>query len=208
MAARRKECDWEGIEREFRAGVSYRNIGLMFSVSYELVRKQAISEGWTRDRTAEVRSAVRTKLLEPPIVDSAIVDDNVVIVDAEAIRQQIELAADVRVALVRSHQKRFAALHAISDKLTTRLDIVMDGGTLDGKPCLGDRESPADLLTKLSNITARLVPLERQAFCLDEPSDTPVGDGATPVLDGLMRELNARRQRLEATEMPADEGAE
>jgi hypothetical protein len=36
---------------------------------------------------------------------------------------------------------------------------------------MGDRESPGDLLDKLSKALGRVLPLERQAFNLDDPAE-------------------------------------
>jgi hypothetical protein len=64
--------------------------------------------------------------------------------------------------------------------MAERLSQVLDGVPPEG-PCLGERESPSDLLEKLSRVTARLIPLARQAHNLDDDGKLSATEGGIQV---------------------------
>lgn len=174
MADREGRPDWEAIEREYRAGqLSIRAIATAHGVSEGAIRKKAKAEGWTRALAEKVRDAVREKLVRT---------------DAESGTQEgthsqrasdskiVEAAALRGLEIVTSHRKDIKQLHGLKRVLADRLSVVLHGGEPDG-PCLGEKESPSDLLEKLSRVTARLIPLERQAHNLDEDGGGGKGDG-------------------------------
>lgn len=186
------KTDWEAIEREFRAGqLSIRAIASAHGVTDTAIRKKAKAEGWQRSLANKVREAVREKLVRtdgsqdgsqsPRASDSEIVEN----------------AALRGLAVVTSHRKDLQQLHGLKRVLADRLSEVLHGGNPDG-PCLGDKESPGDLLEKLSRITARLIPLERQAHNLDaEPEDVAkaaAGEGtsAHDIINSKLARLASR----------------
>lgn len=167
---RKHPADWEAIEREYRAGqLSLRAIASAHGITEGAVRKKAKAEGWERDLADKVRKAVREKLVRSDAdhgtqdgtqpqraTDTSIIDG----------------AANRGFAVVTTHRKDLNQLHGLKRVLADRLSEILHGGQPDG-PCLGDKESPGDLLEKLSRITARLIPLERQAHNLDAEPDGP-----------------------------------
>lgn len=197
--------DWEAIEREYRAGqLSIREIAREHGLSDGAIRKRAKAEGWQRDLSGQVRQAVRTEL-----VRSEVRTDNARTNDAEA----VQVAAARGVEVVRQHRGRLATLNQIADNLTARLKRMLDDleqnriveiEERDPKtkqvvevhkvPAPGqwigqiDKESAGDLMKKLSDTTAKLIPLERQAFNLDEPGNGD-GDHLTPDQKRKMAEL-------------------
>ena len=188
----RKPVDWEAIEREYRAGVlSLREIARAHAVSDTAIRKKAKAEGWERALADKVREAVREKLVRedgsqfgshpPRATDAAVVQ-----------------AAAVRgFEIVTSHRRDLTQLHGLKRVLMDRLSTVLAGSIADG-PCLGERESPGDLLEKLTRVTARLIPLERQAHNLDEADSDATA--RAPVIDAPpneTREQWVERKRLE-----------
>lgn len=63
------------------------------------------------------------------------------------------------------HRALLERLHLAARLLADRVGQLLDdanGG--NGPACLGERESPADALEKLSRVLSRLIPLEREAF--------------------------------------------
>jgi hypothetical protein len=185
--------DWAGIQREYRAGASLRSIAAQFGISHMQVKRKAKECGWPQDLSERVRIATQTKLACTPIADSD-----------PAIEVAVEEAADERVKLVRSHQQQFARLQRIAATLATRTEQILAGEYVE-LPCLGERESPADLLRKVASVTTTVVDAQRRSFGLDAPIEKAASsDGSTPVLDGLLRELAGRRARMEATEMQED----
>lgn len=165
----RKATDWEAIEREYRAGqLSVREIARRHEVSEGAIRKKAKAEGWSRPLADKVRTAVQEKLVRADGTQEGTQSqraNDAAIVEAAALR-----GFDI----VTSHRRDLQQLHGLKRVLADRLSVLLQGGTPDGV-CLGDKESAGDLLEKLSRVTARLVPLERQAHNLDAASG---GEGA------------------------------
>ncbi|RVJ77559.1 hypothetical protein [Sinorhizobium meliloti] len=158
-------ADWEAIEREYRAGqVSLRAIASAHGITEGAIRKKAKAEGWQRALADKVRQAVREKLVRTDGTQPQRASDSEI----------IEGAAIRGLNVITSHRKDLQQLHGLKRVLAERLSTYMQGVTPDG-PCLGDKESPGDLLEKLSRITARLIPLERQAHNLDAEPDEPSG---------------------------------
>ncbi len=158
---KRPPVDWEAIEREYRAGqLSLREIGRQFGVTEGAIRKKAKAGAWTRPIADKVRAAVREKLVRNDGTQNGTqaprADDAEIIEVASARGFEVQL----------SHRRDLEQLHGLKRVLADRLAATLHGEPFDG-PCLGDKESPGDLLEKLSRITARLIPLERQAFNLD-----------------------------------------
>lgn len=180
------KVDWEAVGREYRAGqLSLREIGRIHNVSDTAIRKKAKAEGWERDLTEQVQAAVRAKLVREdgsqPGSQAQRAND----------REIVQTVAARAVEVVRSHQRSLAQLNAIGDILATRLAQHLDGVATDG-PGLGDKESPSDMLEKLSRTRQRSIQLERQAFNLDSQPDDP---GAPNGGGGAIERLVARLDR-------------
>lgn len=147
--------DWEAIEREYRAGqLSVSEIARQHGISHTAINKRAARLGWVRDLTDKVRQTAAAKL-----VASEVSGINV--------RETVEVAASRVVEVVTSHRRDLAQLHGLKRVLAERLSTYLHGGMPDG-PFIGEKESPADMLEKLARTTARLIPLERQAYSLDK----------------------------------------
>jgi len=173
-AAKRAPVDWEGIEREFLASqLSCSEIARRFSVSEAAIRKHAKKNGWQRPLADKVRKAVR----------EALVRDGSSHPRANPADREIEKAATLRgFELVTLHRKDVQQLHGLKRTLADRLSQYLNGEIPDG-PFIGEKETPADVLEKLSRVTTRLIPLERQAYALD---DNKPESG----IDKLMAEIN------------------
>lgn len=160
--------DWEAIEREYRAGqLSVREIARKHGISDTAIRKEAKARGWARDLADKVRKAVREELVRADGSQSGSQSQRA---NDEEI---IDAAKRVGVEVTLSHRRDLNQLHGIKRVLADRLATLLEGGDPGGR-CLGDKESPGDLLEKLSRVTARLIPLERQAHNLDAEPDAPV----------------------------------
>jgi hypothetical protein len=97
------------------------------------------------------------------------------------------------------HRKDVARLRTISNTLIERLGLELkirqEGGELpDGFICRGVRESPADLLEKLSRVLVRTTEIERQAYGLKtfNPSD----QANEEQLSHELQELTERVERI------------
>jgi hypothetical protein len=159
--------DWEAIEREYRAGqLSVREIARQYAVSEGAIRKRAKAEGWERALADVVRKAVREKQVRADGTQEGTQAQRA------TDREIVERAAQRGFEVVTSHRRDLTQLHGIKRVLMDRLAQVLNGERPEG-PCIGEKESPGDLLEKLSRVTSRLIPLERQAHNLDvaEPQE-------------------------------------
>lgn len=163
--------DWEAIEREYRAGqLSVREIARRYEVSEGAIRKRAKADRWERALADKVRGAVREKLVRADGTQAQRASD----------KDVLEGAATRGFEVVTSHRKDLTQLHGLKRVLMDRLAQVLQGVTPEG-PCMGEKESPGDLLEKLSRVTTRLIPLERQAHNLDAAEGDPPAAGGTTV---------------------------
>lgn len=182
MAEEKKRgVDWEAIEREFRAGqLSVREIARQHNASHTAINKRAKAEGWTKDLAAQVRKEVSNRLVSTEV-------------SSGNAREAVETAAVRGVELVRQHRGALARLHKIVEKLSAELDESTDNRTEIEQAIhdetLGDPNRqrrnqmmkavglPSRCATarELSQAIKNLIPLERQAFSLD--------DGVPPDLD-------------------------
>lgn len=162
----RPPVDWERIEAEYRAGqISLRGIARAHGVTEGAIRKKAKAGGWARALADKVRKQVSEKLVR---------SDGTHPQRARTDREIVEAASLRGLEVVTSHRADIQQLHGLKRVLAGRLSDVLHGGS-PGGPCLGEKESPGDLLEKLSRVTARLIPLERQAFNLDAGTDDEGG---------------------------------
>ena len=170
MKGEKKSIDWPAVERDYRAGTfSNRELAHKHGCAEGAIRYHAKLHGWQKDLTAEVRKATNAKLLRTDLRTGNARDDATI----------IDEAADFRAQVVTSHRRDLTQLHALKRIILTRLAAHLNGEPAEG-PFMGDKESPGDLVEKLSRVTSRLIPLERQAHNLDEGLD---GDGGALVVN-------------------------
>lgn len=201
MTTEKPATDWEGIEREYRAGqISEAAIARQFGVSRAAIQKRAKKNNWSRDLTEKVRQEVAARLV------------------AEGLQPQreaatVEQAATRGVQLVLGHRSGLARLRTIAEKLAGQLDADSDDikeiEAAIGDETAGDKSgerrarmlkavslgSRAGIAQQLSQVLKNLIPLERQAFNLDEKGsdpDAPAGGTVVHKLDPASAEILKR----------------
>ncbi len=132
--------DWEGIERDYRAGMlSVREIALAFGVSNTGIHKRADKYGWSRDLTAKINQAANelvmkasiapdgsTKLSVKPAPKVLVRTAEQVSLNASIEARTIEIAAQ-RVADVRLAQRQdISRMRAAGMKLLAELELMID----------------------------------------------------------------------------------
>ena len=163
--------DWEAIERDYRAGMlSVREIARRHDITEGAIRKRAKAEAWVRALADKVRAAVREKLVRADGTQNGTHQQRAS--DAEVVEAASQVGVEVRL----THRRDLHQLRSIGSVLASRLAAYLNGEETDG-PFMGDKESPGDLFEKLARVKSRLIPLERQAFNLDEAEGGPGGEG-------------------------------
>ena len=166
---KRPKIDWEACEGDYRSGTfTTRALAAKYGCTEGAIRDRVKRYGWSKDLTESVRKETNAKLLRTELRSPR--------KDAEI----ISAASDLRAALVTSHRKDLEQLHALKRIIMTRLAAHLQGADPEG-PFMGDKETPSDLLEKLSRIDARVIPLERQAHNLDEEPKAPTASANVTV---------------------------
>lgn len=178
MTSTKPATDWEAIEREYRVGqLSVAEIGRQYGVSHTAINKRAKKDGWVRDLARQVRETVSARLVSEVSGGNA--------------RDAVDLAARRGVELVRQHRTTLGRANTIAAKLLDELESGTDDAEnieaeieleteADRDPRRRERmlravslPGRAATLRELSQSLKNLIPLERQAFSLDEG---PAGD--------------------------------
>lgn len=166
------------VEACYRAGqISHREIGRQHGRSESWVRKLAKRKGWTRDLAGAVRNRVRESLVR----EGSRVSELIGIKPSDA--AIIDEAAAIGVAVVRSHRQDINALRVAAAELLGEISTGTERDE-DGVLVVIPLTHRSRVICDLSAAMARLVPLERQAFGLDE--DRPGGSQPmTVVWEGM-----------------------
>lgn len=190
MAAR--NTDWEAIHREYCVGQkSARTLGDQYGIAPSTITRKAKKEGWIQDKTDEVRQRTKAGLLRRNTERNT--PRNTPKKCNTPTREDIEIAVQTNIEVIRDHRKQvkkgrelvellFGQLeHAAVNRDEIESDIVDDTATGGPKQTGGiDKKrrnammkavslpSHSGALRDLSTALKNLIPLERQAFNLDD----------------------------------------
>lgn len=213
--AKRPQIDWEGVEREYRAGqLSVRAIATMYGCTEGAIRKRAKKHGWRRDLTKRVQQSIREGMVRE---------------DAEAVRKGahqergtsnedeasiIELAGLRGREVIYSHRKTLGASREMVDRLLSELDattthvgkleqMIEDETRNDHNNTRRNSmlkavslPSRSGVLRDLSQSLRALITVERQAFNLDKSDSDAPTTASDEYRDLTDEELNALERRL------------
>lgn len=187
-----KKTDWEAIEREYRLGQkSLRVLSLQFGPDAATISRRARKDGWVQDKSVEVRERTRAALML-----SATAERNAQHNHSTPTQHDIAVAVQTNVELIHKHRSGIGRAMALADKLMAQLQEAADNrGEIeaeieaetagDRSPARRDRmmkalslSSHASILLSLSAALKNLIPMERQAFNLDDNAPPP-----SPALD-------------------------
>jgi hypothetical protein len=178
-AKKKAATDWEAIEREFRAGqLSLREIAREHGITDTAIRKKAKEFGWVRDLSEQVREKVRTELVRDAVRTPNAREPEIV-----------EAAAARGVEVVREHRRDIAGARRRAARIGSQIDRlleVLETMQPEDENFLGRVSSAASANNALSQALSRVIPLERQAFSLDEPEQ---GDTATALSAEQIRRM-------------------
>ena len=193
--------DWVKAERFYRAGIiTIKMIAEKCHCSRQAIEKRAKREEWTRDLHGCIGKVARDKQLKSSIVREATnpsepgkpssapdtVSAPVDIADVHAREDEalVEAAAREHAEVTRAHRVEAARLIGITRDLGGKLvdliqgrAVAFEAKTKDGSrvrvPFLGEHESAADALGKVTRALKHLVDIERKAFGIDEQEKNP-----------------------------------
>ena len=158
MARLREDIDWEGVERDYRAGVAtLRQIAETYKTNHVSVLKRAKSEGWDRDlsaRIAEKAAALITKR-EATKNDTSLVSE----------REIVESNANCIAVVALAHRRDIKGLRDLAARYKDELEGYEE-----------DLQKRASILKTLTDVQTRLVQTEREAYGMDKGD--PIGADA------------------------------
>jgi len=180
-------------------------------VSHTAIQKRAKAEGWARDLSAKVRAKAQAALVTTPEVTSPVTTE----------RQVVERAAETIIQLVREHRKEIKSARTLAQTLMQQLgdaagcrDELEALIELDTEPREGASPATvrsemtrraamlkaiampghAGVLKDLATVLKSVIPLERQAFSVDETPET-VGSAATAQFEALVAKIKGDAAR-------------
>lgn len=172
--AERKQVDWEGVERDYSAGLlSLREIGAKYGVDEAYIRRKAKKNDWSRDLSAKIQSKaekiVRNELVRTEVrTEKAITEKEIIDVNAQAL---------VNVKL--NHRKSIKRVNDLVDTLFEEIEELSTHKNADNLP------TRVDMTKKLMDTLRISIDKERQAFDIQDKT-TPV-DGAINTLLGAIQ---------------------
>lgn len=196
--------DWEAVEREYRVGqLSLRALATKHDCTAAAISKKAKEKGWVRDATAEVRERTRAALLTEPRKKSEAGVNGVNAAVNTPTHADIETAVQTNLQVINRHRRDIAKGHDIVSMLFMQLEQAATcRAEIEGLICeetdgddnsrrrsqmlkLVSLPSHAGVLRDLSTALKNLIPLERQAYSLDEQQhEEPYEDRLRRLLGG------------------------
>ena len=183
----RRSHDWDAIYKDYSLGqMSFRAIAAKHGLSHSAIHKRAQEEQWVQDKTFEVRAKTRAALAVDSVRAEQVdkVDTAVNQPRPEATPAEIEAAVEVNLRVVREHRKAIKRgqqlVQVLSQQLSSaaehRDDLVADVmadtslSTKERYNYLKAVQLPthSGVLRDLTLALKNLIPLERQAYSLDE----------------------------------------
>ncbi|TJZ66816.1 hypothetical protein [Chitiniphilus eburneus] len=175
--------DWEAIERDYRAGIkTLRQIAEEHGITHGTVTRRAGRDGWTRDLSAKIAARAEA-LVSAQAVPGAAEESGI------AEREIVEANANAIVAVRLAHRRDIGRSRELVSRLFAELEPLCGADTVALLAQLGemmrapderDRDPLNDLYHKiislperiktmkvLSDLLAKVVDMERQAFNLD-----------------------------------------
>lgn len=182
----KKPIDWEAIERDFRLGqLSLRALAEKHGCTAAAISKKSKEKAWVRDATAEVRERTRAALLTEPRKAGGKVNGVNATVNTPT-QEDIEVAVQTNLQVISRHRRDIAKGHSLVSMLFQQLESAAqdreDLENLVEEETKGDENgvrrnklmkaislpTHAAVLRDLSTSLKNFIPLERQAFNLDE----------------------------------------
>lgn len=194
----RKQVDWEGVERDYSAGIlSLRELADKYGVSHQAIDKRAKKNDWPRNLSAKI-SAQAEKLVDRLAVDGLV--DSKKATEKEIVQANAQAIVDIKLSHrtdIARGRKLVASLFDELEECTTNKELFEQLGEImrrendHGQDKLNDiyqkvisMPQRIDGVKKLSEALRILIDKERQAFGITD-APTPTDDAIKDLLKGL-----------------------
>lgn len=182
--AERKQVDWEGVERDYSAGLlSLREIGAKHGVTHGAINKRANRDGWARDLSAKIK--IKADLL----VSTEMVSTAVSTKKASE-KEVIEANAQAIVNIKLAHRGDIRKSKRIVNALFDELELTTDNRELFEQ--LGEilRQESDSGQDKLNDIYKKVISLPQRI------------DGVKKLTDALKTMIGLEREAYDITAAP------
>lgn len=187
MAAKRKDIDRVGLEKEYRAGIkSLRALSKEFGLAASRITQIAEEEGWARDLSAKIKAKAAEKL-NTSILNSKQNDVQDKAKKASE-KELVDANAQVQADIVIAHRIDIPKKRELVAKLFAEIEVQTDGMELLEQLALalesGDQAKLAEMARKVASLPSRikgvadlvgayksLVGMEREAFGISRDVD-------------------------------------
>ena len=195
----RKQVDWEGVERDYSAGLlSLRELAEKYSVAESYIRKKANQKDWSRDLSAKIQSKAE-KLVRSEVVRSEVRPE-------KAITEKVIIEANAQaiVNIKLAHRGDIRKSKRIVNALFDELELTTDNRELFeelGEILRQESESGHDKLNeiykkcismpqridgvkKLTDALKTMIGLEREAYDI-QSTPTPIDNAVSSLLKAV-----------------------
>ena len=155
--AERKQVDWEGVERDYSAGLlSLRELADKYGVAESYIRKKANQKDWSRDLSAKIQSKAE-KLVRSEVVRSEVRTEKAI-----TEKEIIDVNAQALVNVKLNHRKSIKRVNDLVDTLFEEIEELSTHKNADNLPVR------VDMTKKLMDTLRISIDKERQAFGIQD----------------------------------------
>lgn len=169
--AERKQVDWEGVERDYSAGIkSLREIGGIYGVDEAYIRRKAKANGWCRDLSKKIQDKADNLVRKEQVrTEKAITEKEVIEANAHAI-----------VSVKLSHRKDIVRVKSVVNTLLEEIEELSEAKSADNLPVR------VDMTKKLMDTLKVAIDKERQAFDIQDKT-SPVDDALSDLVKTVQK---------------------
>ncbi len=183
--AERKQVDWEGVERDYSAGLlSLRELADKYGVAESYIRKKANQKDWSRDLSAKIQSKAE-KLVRSEVVRSEVRTEKA-ITEKEIIEVNAQAIVNIKLAHRGDIRKSKRIVNALFDELELTTDNRELFGQL-GEMLRNESDSGQD---KLNDIYKKVISLPQRI------------DGVKKLTDALKTMIGLEREAYDIASAP------
>lgn len=169
--AERKQVDWEGVERDYSAGIlTLREIGSKYGVSHVAIQKKADKLSWTRDLGAKIAKEAEKRSYQNLVTNK--------VTNKTTEKEIIDANAQAIVSVKLNHRKSIKRVNDLVDTLFEEIEELSTHKNADNLPVR------VDMTKKLMDTLRISIDKERQAFGITD-APTPTDDAIKDLLKGL-----------------------